>query len=253
MTNCEVYWELMSCALDGALTDEESRRLEEHLTQCPECRELFVQMQGLQGDMPGVEEAPADFADGVMAGVAGTEQEIPFTNLPQNRDIHKEGRDSLKAWWKPITQWCAIAACFLIICGVGTMANRSGLFSADSTSGASAPSTAVQNQESVIIADEDMMDTSVNEKPAADDGYAEDSEPSCALGDDVQAVAAIEWDGCSYAFTGEEVRDLPEGFSFAGELIPAQSDEVWMIYTGETGVIYVDNGVKYERWEKIEE
>lgn len=251
MTNCEIYWELMSCALDGALTDEERRRLEDHLAQCPECREVFAQMQNMQGDMPGVEQAPAGFSDAVMAGVADTQQEIPFTNLPQNRDIHKAGRESLKAWWKPITQWCAIAACFLIICGVGTMANRSGLFASDNTSGASAPSTAVQNQESATIMDEDV-DMSENEKPSADDGYAEYSEPSYALEDKAQVTAVIEWDGFRYFFTGEVTQELPEGFSYAGE-VPSPQDTPWNLYTGAAEEIYVGTESGFERWERVEE
>ena len=40
MENCEKYLEWISAHLDGQLSDEEERELEEHLDQCPTCRAI---------------------------------------------------------------------------------------------------------------------------------------------------------------------------------------------------------------------
>lgn len=40
MENCETYLEWISAHLDGQLSDEEERELEEHLDQCPTCRAI---------------------------------------------------------------------------------------------------------------------------------------------------------------------------------------------------------------------
>lgn len=257
MNPCETYWELMSCAMDGALTDEERRRLEGHLTQCPECREILKQMQNLHEDMPGVGSAPAGFVDGVMEKAAVTEQDIPFTNLPQDRDVHKTGRDSLKAWWKPITQWCAIAACFLIVCGVGTMANRSGLFSAENSTGASAPAADSCQMESQTVADEAVP--GANEKPAAgtaEDGHSGQLEPDAAedifIKEDV-----LEWGGVYYINTGDTTEELPEGFALAGECsllaVSSSQDGVLQVYAGGGDEIYILVGDSYQRWSRTDE
>ena len=42
MANCEQYWDLISYSLDGALTEEEQRRLDRHLAQCPQCRACLL-------------------------------------------------------------------------------------------------------------------------------------------------------------------------------------------------------------------
>lgn len=46
--NCEEYEILLSARLDGALTPEETARLEAHLAQCPQCRQLAQELETLQ-------------------------------------------------------------------------------------------------------------------------------------------------------------------------------------------------------------
>ena len=75
MANCEQYWDLISYSLDGALTEEEQRRLDRHLAQCPDCRALWEQLSGLDGALMELEAPAPDFADRVMAAAAETEQE----------------------------------------------------------------------------------------------------------------------------------------------------------------------------------
>lgn len=243
LDHCEVYWELISCAMDGALTAGEEQRLKAHLAQCPECRALMAQMQDVREAVPGVEPAPEGFADAVMAAAARTPQEIPFTDLPQNRDLHAEGRAGLKAWWKPIRQLGALAACFLVILGLGTMAARSGLFAGGNSSGA-APST------DTAYSNQAVMDESSTTESAEDDAVAEDTVTKPALGEghETMTVTIRNVDGVDYVFTGDVTADLPEGFSYGGET------EQGVYYSGEeAGVLYFGTDAGFERWVKLEE
>ena len=43
----EDYIELISAAVDGALTEEETLRLQSHLAQCADCRSLLRDLQDL--------------------------------------------------------------------------------------------------------------------------------------------------------------------------------------------------------------
>lgn len=73
MPCCDEYVDLISAAIDGALSEEETARLEEHLARCPECRALyedFAVIHSALGDVPPVAVPPA-FAcmDQVMAAI----------------------------------------------------------------------------------------------------------------------------------------------------------------------------------------
>lgn len=48
--NCEYFRELISGRLDGELSPDEERQLDEHLNECPSCRELA----GYMGDLKEV-------------------------------------------------------------------------------------------------------------------------------------------------------------------------------------------------------
>ena len=47
--DCEKYRKLISLALDGELPSGESRELEEHLADCPDCREFKADLQEIHG------------------------------------------------------------------------------------------------------------------------------------------------------------------------------------------------------------
>ena len=62
MPCCDEYVDLISAAIDGALSEEETARLEEHLARCPECRALyedFAAIHSALGDVPPVAVPPA--------------------------------------------------------------------------------------------------------------------------------------------------------------------------------------------------
>lgn len=80
MAHCEEYTELISAALDGALSPAQQEKLEAHLSSCPECAALFRQLSALHAaleDLPPA-EPPADLKDRILDTVA-REQVLPFT------------------------------------------------------------------------------------------------------------------------------------------------------------------------------
>ena len=66
---CVEEVEIITDYLEGALPDEQRRRLEEHLTICPGCTEYLAQMRELAGGLKGLrsEDIPAEMRDAVLA------------------------------------------------------------------------------------------------------------------------------------------------------------------------------------------
>lgn len=232
MANCEQYWDLISYSLDGALTQEEQRRLDRHLAQCPACRALWQQLSELGPELMALETPPADFADRVMARAAETEQDIPFTNLPQNRKPGKEAQKQLKAWWKPVRNLVLVAACCLVILGLGRFAAQ--MFSVGSAGSSTGNGTAAQDsaaagsQQTTAAAPEAGEATGSNgagaevqeDSAGATTGSAADGSLSTAEG-----AAALELAGGSYVATGETSPTLPQGFQSAGALTEDQAGD----------------------------
>lgn len=72
MAHCDEYLEWISASLDGALSPAESKQLETHLAQCPECRALYEDLLSLHTsltELPSV-EPPQDLTERIMAAVA---------------------------------------------------------------------------------------------------------------------------------------------------------------------------------------
>ena len=70
MLDCEQALDLISAKLDGALTAEESARLEEHLAACPACRALLADFEELHTELPRLAaQPPRDLKDNIMAEV----------------------------------------------------------------------------------------------------------------------------------------------------------------------------------------
>ncbi len=89
--DCDRYMQLLSARLDGVLTDEEMRQLEEHLLRCPDCRAAGEQLAVLQDAFPETEEVPAPegFARGVMDRIreSETQKVIPLFRRPRFRAL----------------------------------------------------------------------------------------------------------------------------------------------------------------------
>ena len=104
MAHCDEYIELISAAIDGALSPAETEKLNAHLTQCPECEALYKELTALHtalGDLPPV-EVPADLTERIMAAVAA-EQVLPFAPA--------EKKHSSRHWQK----WLASAAVLAVV------------------------------------------------------------------------------------------------------------------------------------------
>ena len=67
MLSCDQALELISARLDGPLSREESKELEEHLSACPACRALSDELTLLHRELPTLAaQPPAGLKEGVM-------------------------------------------------------------------------------------------------------------------------------------------------------------------------------------------
>lgn len=109
MENCNEYLELISAAIDGVLTTEETARLEEHLNACPACKALYDDLNHIHQtlrELPPV-EVPAGLTDRILEAVEADN----ITSLP------KPKKSAFR--WK---RGLAAAAVFaLILLGAGTL------------------------------------------------------------------------------------------------------------------------------------
>lgn len=260
MDRCEQYWDLISASLDGGLTAEEQARLDAHLAQCPQCRAMWEQLSGLEPELMELEAPPADFADRVMAAAAETEQDIPFTNLPQNRKPGKEAQKQLNAWWKPVRNLVLVAACCLIVLGLGQFASQ--FFRAGSSAPAAGNSMAAQDSAATGSEAEtsEAGDTSnkVSEDAAPGEaaGSANAGAASDALDGESAAPAQLSLPDGAYLSSGGATSELPQGYTLAGTLTEAQAGGAGLTGCGyytnpeEPGVCYVAQGDgSYLRWE----
>ncbi len=123
--NCQKYQELISCLIDGELSDAEKARLENHIASCPECRAMYEDFAALSCMMDGgMEEVPDSLHDKIMSGVKAA----------------KRAKKPLIIRLRP---YMAAAACLVVAVGaVFAMRNGAGYdMSANSTS-AAAPGAA---------------------------------------------------------------------------------------------------------------
>lgn len=79
MAHCDEYIDLISAAIDGALSPVEQEKLDSHLASCPECRALYEELTALHAALSGLPpvEVPADLTEHIMDAVAA-EQVLPF-------------------------------------------------------------------------------------------------------------------------------------------------------------------------------
>ncbi len=71
--NCERYLDLISARLDGELTAQEEAELTAHLQECPACRAIAGDMEGLHSALTGLGEVdvPAELSQTVMGKIKG--------------------------------------------------------------------------------------------------------------------------------------------------------------------------------------
>lgn len=78
MAYCNEYLELISAAIDGALSPTEQEKLSAHLSSCQECQRLYDDLSALHAAMAGLppaEEVPAELKGRIMDAVAAEAEE----------------------------------------------------------------------------------------------------------------------------------------------------------------------------------
>lgn len=100
MLSCDEALELISARLDGPLTQEETARLEEHLSACPACRTLAEDLKELHEELPQLAaQPPAGLKEGVM-------DQIHTSKVTPSRA--RSGSGAGGAWppWRRWPPWC---------------------------------------------------------------------------------------------------------------------------------------------------
>lgn len=127
MCDCDRALELISLRLDGELTPDEGRELDEHLEHCDPCRSLARDLAGIHAAMGAEEAVPEGFHQAVMDRVRESKV-VPL--VPKRRQ------------WK---SWAAMAAVFAVVL-IGAQGLPDLLFRGGGASTAPmAPRTAMQD------------------------------------------------------------------------------------------------------------
>ena len=105
MLSCDQALELISARLDGPLSREESKELEEHLSACPACRALSDELALLHRELPTLAaQPPAGLKEGVMDQIRAAKV-TPFQS--------KKSR-----WrWRSLASLAAVAVLALVAAG----------------------------------------------------------------------------------------------------------------------------------------
>lgn len=108
MCDCEKALDWISLDLDGALTPQERRELEDHLAVCPGCAALARELAALHRVLPELEEeVPEGFHQAVMERVRAEKVQA----LPA-------GRGRAVPW----RRWLSLAAvCAVVLAGAGSL------------------------------------------------------------------------------------------------------------------------------------
>jgi anti-sigma factor RsiW len=81
MNNCESFKGLLVGLLDGELTPDETRQVNEHLTRCATCRKEYEQLRETTGKLAAISFQEPD--DEVLAQV----WKSPFSRLARNTSL----------------------------------------------------------------------------------------------------------------------------------------------------------------------
>jgi anti-sigma factor RsiW len=81
MNNCEPFKGLLVGLLDGELTPDEARQINEHLTRCAACRTEYEQLRETEGKLAAISFREPD--DVVLAQV----WKNPFSRLARNTSL----------------------------------------------------------------------------------------------------------------------------------------------------------------------
>ena len=210
--NCEEYEILLSARLDGALTPEETARLEAHLAQCPQCRQLAQELETLQAQTAALtQEVPR----ALQENLEGRD----WSRVPQTGTAPSKKKKRLLPWAA-----CAAAAVVLMVFGFTHLALPGGS-SGLSEGFAALFSLPGDREESTATAEDSTQSTDPNEDPGGqpEDPGNDPGQDDPTNGDEPTTdpgLSQAEAQSLLIAYLAQQGRTL--------ELIPlGQSGDVW--------------------------
>ena len=188
--DCDKYLKLLALRLDGDLTREEARELEEHLSACPDCRAAGAQLAALQApfDELGDIAAPEGFAQSVM------------------ERIRKEARPKVIPLFKrhQVRALVGLAACLVLAVGIYGITQR-------------------QDQEKMMLMNRSFQRDVLMKEPAGAEGSngAGDSLPPPEPVDAPQIAAytapsSAQGEDTSAGTAGMEPNSVEDGLEYGG-------------------------------------
>lgn len=281
--NCEYYQELMSRMLDGDLLDAETAALREHIRTCPECRALCAAFSSMALSLRDDEaEPPVSLASSVMSRIRTYEAEQAFAEPDPATEaepipLRRSARTSHARRKTPALRSMVVAACLVVVIGVGALATFTGR-SGSTMETAEAPASAFSRTTADSAANETVvedieLETGAGAEPMAEEAAAaaplaeaeeapaEDAPAAQAETYEVQVAAEDTGAGVSGAtVTGYTLSDpayVPAGSEAAFEALltdtgtmPSTSFHVFY-YVEHNGVIYefmTDENEEYLLW-----
>ena len=154
MKYCAYYQELISRLIDREITPEEGEELAAHARECEECRAVYTAFVSLSDALSGdLVDAPEELGENVMAEIRRAEL------WKQNRGPRRQLR-----------RWAALAACAVLVVGVGALTLPRLLGSKSSAKAA--------ETQSVYYAEAPAMAASASGEAAAYENAAADLSPA---------------------------------------------------------------------------
>lgn len=161
MHSCDEMTQLISAAIDGELSCEETSALNEHLNTCSVCRVLFDDLRALNNaavDTDGI-SAPEGFTQQVMDRIAANPaQEASVIPFPAKR--------KLPSAWK---KWALTAALFaVVVFGAYTLPGFFAMGGSAQESDSSLTRDQINASDGLISADADCADAVYDESSSVD-------------------------------------------------------------------------------------
>lgn len=211
MAHCDEYLELISAAVDGALSPADQEKLNAHLAACPGCRALLADLTAIHEGLSALPNAepPAGLHDRIMSAVAA-DNVLPFTPKKKARP------------WKKWGAWAAaVALIFAGAWGVQDSVFPGGHKSAEAALGA-APAAA---EGRAADAPESVADTADLGLPANGENGLSIQREAVTSGaeESVQSRSAVP--GTADAYGGDSIV-LGQSLDEAQEEAPARGETV---------------------------
>lgn len=254
--NCEYYESLMSRMLDSDLLPQETELLREHIRTCKSCRTLCAAFSGMTLSLrDDLVEPPMGLADAVMSRIRTYEAEQALeTDIPEKEPVPlpRTRKTPAKRRWMPTV----IAACLVLVIGVGAVASMGRGKSADTAeSAAYSRVTEAQNAAPAAAEPAPMMEESAVFDTAMAEEDTAPMEPAAPAPEAAEAETA---GGTTVqGYTVNDPAFVPEGSEAAFEALltdagymPEGNLHVFY-YVEHRGVIYefmTDESEEYLLW-----